>query len=366
MTNFISGLELSNLFYLEAVKPVFDKHFPQLHYSAALLGYGSEVLGFDTEMSADHDWGPRLMIFLEEDDFAARHENIHEALRRELPFEFRGFSTNFSPPDLTDNGTQRLEIIESGLINHHVEIFTARTFFLDYLNFDLRQPIAPADWLTFPEQKLRALTAGAIYHDETGLRETLSKFAYYPNDVWLYLLASGWNRISQEEHLMGRAGMVGDEIGSAIIAARLARDLMRLCFLMEKQYAPYPKWFGTAFSQLECAADLSPVLKKVLAAENWREREKFLAASYEYVAAMHNRLEIMGPLTAKAANFFGRPFLVIHLHGKFADEICKLITDPAVKRLAEKPLIGSLDQFSDSTDILSDPRWRENLRKLYE
>jgi hypothetical protein len=366
MTNFISGLELSGLFYLEAVKPILDAHFPHLRYGAALIGYGSEVLGFDTEMSADHDWGPRLMIFLEENDFAARHENIHEVLSRELPFEFRGFSTNFSPPDLTDNGTQRLEILENGLINHHVEILTLRGFFLDFLDFDLRQPIEPADWLTFPEQKLRAITSGAIYYDEIGLRETLSKLAYYPHDVWLYLLASGWNRIGQEEHLMGRAGMVGDEIGSAIIAARLVRDLMRLCFLMEKQYAPYPKWFGKAFSELECAAALSPVLKRVLAAETWREREKFLAVAYEDIAALHNRLEITAPLTAKAANFFGRPFLVIHLHGKFADEICQLITDPAVKRLAEKPLIGSLDQFSDSTDILSDARWRENLRKLYE
>jgi hypothetical protein len=34
-----------------------------------------------------------------------------------------------------------------------------------------------------------------------------------------------WNRIGQEEHLMGRADR-GDEIGSAIIAARLVRDLM--------------------------------------------------------------------------------------------------------------------------------------------
>ena len=57
--------------------------------------------------------------------------------------------------------------------------------------------------------------------------------------------------------------------------------------------------------------------------------------AYEYVAAMHDRLEITDPLSAKAGNFFNRPFLVIELHGKFAAEISRRITDPAVKRLAQ-------------------------------
>lgn len=37
--------------------------FKQLH-SACLIGNGSEVLGYDTTMSEDHDFGPRLLIFL--------------------------------------------------------------------------------------------------------------------------------------------------------------------------------------------------------------------------------------------------------------------------------------------------------------
>lgn len=366
MPNFISGLELSRLFYFEAVKPILDADFSGLLYSAALIGDGSEVLGFDTEMSTDHDWGTRLMVFIGEDDFAERRDVIDGILRRKLPYKFLGYSINFGLPDSKDNDTQLVEEIESGKVNHRVEILTIRGFFLDYFNFDLRSTIQPADWLTFPEQKLRAITSGAIYHDETGLRETLQRFDYYPNDVWFYLLASGWNRIGQEEHLMGRAGNTGDEIGSAIIVSRLVRDLMRLCFLMEKQYAPYPKWFGKAFSKLKCAAELSPVFKKVLSAETWQEREQFLAMAYEYVAEIHNRLEITKPLPAKADKFFTRPFLVIHLHANFAAEICNLITDPIVKRIVEKTLIGSLDQISDNTDILSDPQWRGILRKLYE
>jgi len=365
MSNSISGLRLSELFYREAVKPVLDADFPGVSHSAALIGSGSEILGFDTEMSADHHWGPRVMLFLREDDHVRYRDAIHETLRHKLPHRFRGYPTNFSLPDPDDNGTQVLEAVDTGPINHGVEIFTLRGFFLDYLNFDINRDIEPADWFTFPEQKLRTITAGAVYHDGVGWQPVRDLFAYYPYDVWLYLLAAGWTRIGQEEHLMGRAGYVGDEIGSALIGSRLVRDLMRLCFLMEKQYAPYPKWFGTAFARLACAAELSPILQRVLLAETLQEREKHLCSAYEYVAEMHNALNITQPLSAKVTHFFDRPFRVIQ-GGDFADAIRARITDPAVKRIAAGRLIGSIDQFSDSTDMLEDTRLRPMLRKLYD
>lgn len=367
MSDFIPGLELGRLFYLEAVKPALDDSFlGSLQYSAALIGSGSEILGFDTEMSSDHHWGPRVMLFLNEDDHHLYGKAIDEVLRNKLPPRFHGYSTNFTLPDPFDNNVQQLRDVDSGPINHRVDIFTIRGFFLDYLDFDIEQSIEAADWLTFPEQKLLSVTAGAVYHDGIGLQDVRDRFGYYPRDVWLYLLASGWNRIGQEEHLMGRAGIVNDEIGSAIIGARLVRDLMRLCFLMEKRYAPYPKWFGAAFNELNCAGDLAPILSRVLLAQAWQEREKHLAAAYEYVAAMHNRLGITERLSASVSSFFGRPFLVIHLGGNFADAIRASIKDPTVKRIASRKLIGSIDQFSDSTDIMSDPQWRKTLRRLYD
>lgn len=68
MRPFIKGLELSERFYREAVAPILAQRFPKLRYSAALIGPGSDVLGFDTPQSMDHDWGPRLLLFLGEAD----------------------------------------------------------------------------------------------------------------------------------------------------------------------------------------------------------------------------------------------------------------------------------------------------------
>jgi hypothetical protein len=50
-----------------------------------------------------------------------------------------------------------------------------------------------------------------------------------------------------------------------VLVARLVHDLMRLCFLLERRYAPYPKWLGTAFARLEVAATIGPLLAAALA-----------------------------------------------------------------------------------------------------
>ena len=365
MPEFVKGLELSRLFYEEAVRPALAAEFPGLRYAAALIGTGSEVLGFDDATSADHCWGPRVDLFLKEEDYDAARERVREALRRKLPHSFRGYPTSFTEPDPDDNGTQHLDARGAGPVNHKVEVMTARGFFLDYLAFDIEREVEPADWLTFPEQKLRTVTSGAVFHDEVGLEEVRRRFAYYPRDVWLYQLASAWARVGQEEHLMGRAGSVGDELGSAIIGARLVRDLMRLCFLSERTYAPYPKWFGTAFKQLSCAAELSPHLRAALAARTWQEREQHLVAAYRLVAGMHNRLGLTGPLPTEPRGFFGRPFRVIELHG-FAGSTLALIREERVRRIAGRRPIGGIDLFSDSTDLVSHASWRAALRGLYE
>lgn len=366
--NTIFGLELSHRFYREVVLPILNDHFPGLPHAAALLGNGSEVLGFDDGLSTDHDWGPRLQLFLSPADHQTFGRQLHTTLADALPPIFEGYSTHFGPPDPNDNGTRQLEAHAAGPISHRIEVVTIPQFVKRQLGFDLGPTLdqwpAATDWLTFPEQKLLSLTAGAVFHDQVGLAEMRARFAYFPHDVWLYLLAAGWGRVGEEEHLMGRAGSVGDEIGSALIGARLVRDIMRLSFLMSRTYGPYPKWFGTAFKQLDCATELSPHLTAALQAPDWQTREAALVPAYRYLARWHNRLGLTKLMPEETAPFFTRPFQVVALHG-FSDVLLAKIVDPALKRLAQRPLIGSVDQFSDSTTLLSYSEWRPVLSQLY-
>src|SRR5215475_8634524 len=135
--SFIPGLELAGKFYQEAVRPILESDFSFAPFSAALIGTGSEVLGFDTEMSTDHHWGPRAMLFLNESDYDRYAGAITESLRRKLPLRFYGYSTNYSEPASHDKGVQHLRDVENGPVNHRVEIHTLRAFFLGYLSFDL-------------------------------------------------------------------------------------------------------------------------------------------------------------------------------------------------------------------------------------
>jgi hypothetical protein len=364
VSSFLPGLELCRRFYEEAVRPLLEHHFSDLVSAAALLGNGSDVLGFDTEMSMDHDWGPRLLLFLREQDrpLMAR---IDQMLCSHLPHDFLNFPVGIREM-VDDPRIATMHRATGELVKHRVVLLTLRDLLQSFLAYDLDQPLEVADWLTFPAQKLLALTAGAIYYDGIGelaaLRERLT---WYPRDVWLYLLACGWQRIGQEEHLMPRAGFVGDELGAALIGSRLVRDCMNLCFLLEKKYAPYPKWFGSAFQRLVCAEELGPHLWRAQQAPTWQERENALGQVYAVLTRMQNALCLTPRLPESSSHFYERPFQVIHGE-RFAQALLTQIVDPTVQRLAKRRLIGSIDQFSDNTDLLAPGSWRPLLRRLYE
>jgi hypothetical protein len=357
---FIPGLKLSRMLYEQAVQPLLAAHFPRLVYSAARLGAGSDVLGFDTPRSTDHGWGPKVDLFLAEEDYVELRAALDQTFREQLPYEIGGYPTNFAPSE--DGGW--MKPISSGPINHGVLITTSRTFFREYLNVDPYAELSAVDWLLLPQQKLRTIAAGVTFHDGLGQLEPIrDKLRYYPRDVWLYVLAAQWQRISQDEPFMGRTGDVGDELGSRLVAARLVRDLMRLCFLIERTYIPYIKWFGTAFARLGCAAELGPILDCVLRAADWKEREQHLSQAYTAVARMHNALAITEPVPTEVETFFDRPYLVIQ-SGRFVDAIRAAIADEAVRRLPEH--LGSADQFVDSTDVLERDARLARLRAMYE
>lgn len=61
--------------------------------------------------------------------------------------------------------------------------------------------------------------------------------------------------------------------------------------------------------------------------------------------------------------FYDRPYLVIHAD-RFASAIGGAIADPEVRSIGFAA--GSVDQFVDSTDVLTNPIAYRRLRTLYE
>jgi hypothetical protein len=298
MTEFVHCLDLCKLFYRETVRPIMERSFPHLPYAAAVLGRGSEIKRYDDEISQDHGWGPFVTIFLKEEDLAQNEGTILETLDRTLPSTFHGYKVGIH----TDGPDSRPS---------HGTFVASPRFLSDYLGFGIDDEIEPLDWLTFPQHRLLDVVSGEVYHDEIGLQAFRDRFAYYPKDVWLYMLLVGWMRIVWEEHQMGRAGSSGDELGAAIIASTLVRDIMQMCFLMEKQYAPYPKLFGKAFGRLRCAEELAPILRTIQLAQTWKDREESFSVAWQHLGAMHNASGITEPIQMIISHFYTRPYKAV-------------------------------------------------------
>jgi len=362
MQNFIPGLKLSELFYSEAAKPILDAFFPQVAHSAGLLGWGSEVLGYDDVQSSDHHWGPRFLLFLSAQDYEQHNKPIRDALSQHLPHRFKGYSTSFGEPD--EVGVRLPSETDSGPVNHMICVETIEGFFRWYLGCNPYGPLTAADWLSFSEHKLLAVTRGKVFHDGLGeLEDIRRKFHYYPHDVWLYQLAAQWIKIFEDREFISRCGDVGDELGSMVIAARQVNKLMRLCFLMERNYAPYTKWFGTAFTELECASELGPIFRDVLVSLTWKERESNLSRAYRVIARMHNALNMTRPIVEDVSNYNGRPYIVFE-SSHLIHDIVTSFTDEEVKAI--KHGLGSVNQFVDSTNQLSNNSLLEILKAVYK
>lgn len=361
MPEFIPGLILSKRFYWDAVRPILVQHFPKLSHSAALIGYGSEVQGYDTTVSRDHMWGPRLQLFLSEEKFESNKEAVNHTLRTELPKHFLGYSTHFGEPNLLDNGTRLAEDIESGLVEHMIEIETISGYWHRTGRIDPFQEPTVMEWLTVPQQQLLEWTAGKVFHDDLGLEAVRQRFAWYPHDLWLYLLASQWAQLAEIEAFVGRTWQVGDKTGFLLLKARVVDQIIRLCFLMEKRYAPYAKWFGTVFQSLNCNPQLGKHLNIILESSTYPDCEPSLIKAYLVMAELHNRLGItpeVEPITRTYSGWHAfnagkgeltlddsentRPHQVLFT-GRFVDAIREQIRDSKV--LGLRPNLGSVSQF---------------------
>ncbi|MDE1868844.1 MAG: DUF4037 domain-containing protein [Candidatus Micrarchaeota archaeon] len=373
MVRFVKGLKLNELFYRQAVRPILRSEFPNLKYAAALIGYGSDVLGYDDKLSMTHMWGPRVSIFLKENDFKRYKNKILSSMSKNLPYEILGVPTNYSKGFvMRDKALGRegkkivinsIEAKASGMVNHHVHVETVKDYFETHLLLNPHKEPSFRDWLAIPQQKLLEITSGKVFHDGIGdLTKVRAKFNYYPRDIWLYMLATQWLKITQEGTFVGRAAGAGDELGSAFAASKMVKYLMELSFLMERKYMPYGKWFGRAFKDLEISAKLSPILSRVYEAKDYKTRERSLSKAYGIVAKKHNQLKITKPLdTSVYPQSKHKPYLIPH-GDFFYFETLKHIKSAKIRGL---PPIGAINQFIDNTDFMENPKLVNETKRIF-
>lgn len=342
-----SGLDLAHGLYEEVVAPHLD-----LPHTACLIGEGSEVLGYDDVQSRDHEWGPRLQLFLAREHVPKAERVISE----HLPSTYRGLPTTWFS-------------LTAGKPAHHVEINTLE----DWLHEKLPTipPSKPdvASWLTMPQQHLLQLTAGAVFHDDPGdLTSLRRQFTWYPADVWRWIIASQWHLLSNTVPMLGRTHQTKDVLGARILMARCCRLAMEMAFLQRRRYQPYPKWFGRAFTELEAVPPLTPLLDEAMTGSVDHRSLDALLEALRILAESHNELSITAPVTpridpfAVGINDAVRPYNTLNI-GEFIEATIDSIEDPSLRDLSR---VGSVDQLTHSDDqLINFTTWPQTLQENF-
>ena len=147
----MQGLELSREFYIQCAAPAIAERFGEraCRVAAGLAGQGSDCLGFDDDISRDHDFGPGCCLWLTDNDFAAFGRELQE-IYDSMPNEFMGFSRN-----MTAQGSGRVGVMPISRF---------------YSQFTGCPDVPPNDaaWLRIPEHFLAAATSGKVFFDELG------------------------------------------------------------------------------------------------------------------------------------------------------------------------------------------------------
>jgi hypothetical protein len=347
MDDDLRGAELARRFFTDVVAPLLSRALPGLRYAAGRLGPGSDVLGLDDATSRDHDWGCRLTLLVDEE---ARDQVplISRLLEEQLPERFLEFPVRFP-------------LTRDPSVSHRVDVAIVADFTAGLLGVDPTGGLSVPDWLCLTGQSVLEVTAGPVFADDTrALAPARALLAWYPPDAERYVLAGGWQRLCQLMPFVGRTAEAGDELGSRLLSAKLAGDLVWLAFALSRRWAPYAKWRGTAFRSLPVAGPLGPLLGAATAAPAWREREDALAGACEVLLDRQRERGLPAP-DAAVIHFHSRPFRTVD--SAVPQLLLAGITDPDVARLP--PMVGSVEQWVDSTDVLSGARRRVALRAAY-
>ncbi len=252
----MKGLELSREYFETFGRPLLEKDFAELlpFIAVGLAGSGSECLGYDDEISRDHDFEPGFCIFLPGEDTVSRRDAfLIEKAYAKLPKEFLGAKRErLAPVGGPRHGVFRIADFFEKTVGSKDGLLT--------LN----------EWFTLPDQALLEATSGEVFFDNFGLLTDIrSRLAFFPRDVMLKKLAG---RLL----LMGQSGQYNyprcishGETGSAQLAAfEFADNAISAAFLISGKYRPYYKWAFRGLRDLPLFSDIAPMLESLLTTPN--------------------------------------------------------------------------------------------------
>lgn len=243
----MKGLELAERYYEAYGRELIGTQFAQIadQTAAGLVGLGSECLGFDDGISADHDYGPSFCIWLPRAVYA-QYGGRMQAAYRALPQDFMGYAGRVCE----EQGQGR------------VGVLCLEDFYSGILGYD-RAPVTEQEWLATAEENLAAATNGKVFEDRLGRFSKIrgDLLQYYPKRVWIRRLAQSLAKAAQAgQYNYARAMKRGERIAAELALAEFVRESMKLVYLLNRRYAPYDKWMRRGMRALPVGAEIGDML----------------------------------------------------------------------------------------------------------
>ena len=254
----MNGLELSRAFYESYGAPLLHEQFPEQEglVAVGLLGSGSECLGFDDEVSQDHDFEPGFCLLLPGEDVIDRRTAfVLERAYAKLPKAFMGFKRSAVAPV----GGARHGVLRTA------DFFTEKVGAPDGI-------LTMDQWLKLPQQALLEATAGEIFRDDLGevtaIRTALSAM---PEDVRRKRLAGHLLIMAQAgQYNYLRCLRHGEPAAGQLAVNEFVKSCIEVVFLLNKAYAPYYKWSFRALRRLPKLSLTAETLEYLLTTGNDR------------------------------------------------------------------------------------------------
>ena len=252
----MKGLDLAEKYFEAYGRPMLTEKFPHLmpHLAAGLCGSGSECMGYDDDISADHDFEPGFCLFLPGEDLVSRRDAfLLERAYAALPREFMGLRRGIVAPV----GGARRGVIRTG------------EFFRDKVG-DPGGVLTLGQWLSLPEQALKEATDGRIFFDGsgliTGIRQGLQK---YPDDVFKKRLAGCLLLMAQSgQYNYSRCLRHGEKAAAQLAVIAFVKNAMHAVFLLNGVYMPYYKWAFRAMRELKTLSLEAELMEYLITTDN--------------------------------------------------------------------------------------------------
>ncbi len=236
----MNGIERAENLYNSAIAPMIEERFGEFagRIAAGIAGQGSDCRGYDDGVSADHDSGTGLCLWLDDETYGI--------IGGELAKEYR----LLAPEDDSD----RKGVMRIGA-------------FYESLTGSPEGPRNWREWMYTPSHYLADATDGRVFRDDSGTFSRIREHILYgmPEDVRLKKIAANLALMAQSgQYNYPRMLAHGEYAAAQLARFRFAEHAIALLYLMNFRHAPFYKWQFRGIRDAGVLGNAVPLIEDLL------------------------------------------------------------------------------------------------------